>query len=232
MREVGLDGHGVGLQLGGALEHGHDHGAGLELGVLNEVAEEGAEDEVGNGNRVTGDVLTAMVVELLLTEGHELAESGDHLRDQLVGLRWILVESGASDGAHDVSPAVNNRVAVAGGLPVLRVVVAVADTERAEHGTELSHVDFLATDVSIDLRETSAELRGGALSHFDGNFLVGLTVMREHLLKRVSATVANVEVGVLDSAGKNALLSRTSGTWLRGGRRGVAAHLFSSKIFL
>jgi len=152
---------------------------------------------------------------------------------KLGGLVLVRGEGEASEGTLDVAPGVDDGVAVAGHLPVLGVVVAVTDAEGAHLGAELTHVNVLAADVSIDLGETSTELGRGALAGVDDDLLPRLTVVSEHLLKRVSAALTKAEVGELDSARDNALLANAAGgAWLGGGSGGVAAHFFKSKISL
>ena len=92
-------------------------------------------------------------------------------------------------------------------------------------------VGFVFTRREVNLRQASTELRGGARTHIDCNFLVILTKVREHLLKRISTAVANVEVRVLDNTWNLTLL--TTSFRLSCACRCVATHLcFDQRYFL
>ena len=107
-------------------------GGALDLegrgGVLDVVANVGGHDEVSDGELVASDELLAVVGEGLLDEGVELVDVGSPGGDGGILLVGGSEEPGAEE-VHLVTPAVDDRVAVAGGLPVLGVVEAVADAE-------------------------------------------------------------------------------------------------------
>ena len=96
----------------------------------------------------------------------------------------------------EVGPCVDNRVGVAGLLPVLGVVVAVLDAERAEDGTKLSKTVLFATNSDGSLGETTTKLSTLALSlcclpslWIPRLLVVSLTVVLEKLFERATATL-------------------------------------------
>ena len=113
-------------------------------GVIDVVANVGGHDEVSDGELVASDELLAVVGEGLLDEGVELVDVGSPGGHGGILLVRVSEEPGAEE-VYLVTPAVDDRVAVAGGLPVIGVVEAVADAEGVHDGGELSHTDFLGT---------------------------------------------------------------------------------------
>ena len=193
----GFDDHvSVGLGLRGIVKGGSERCGSGEHWVLEAVvADVGCDDEVTDSDLVASDEFATVMLEVGLDESVEFFDEGE---ESLEGLALRLLIWSKSDSAKlslKIRPGVNEWVDVAGLSPVLRVVVAKADTERTQDSTELSHASGLATLSDVSLRETAAELTavtallsGFPASEVEVGLLVRLTVVLEHLSEGITTT--------------------------------------------
>ena len=184
--EVSLTSVDIRLELGSLSELSLNGRSNRALRVHDVVAHVGGQDEVGDGHLVARNILTAAVGQGLLDQAVELYQD---LSELFKLLRLLLFgrEKGSSSGVGDVAPSIDDRVAVAGGLPILGIVVAELDAEAVHDCAELGQV--LAA--SFDLRQSRSELALRLLARLhDSCFLNGLTSVLAHLLDGVSAAAA------------------------------------------
>ena len=211
----GFDDHvSVGLGLGSIVKGGSERlGTGEHWVLEAVVADVSCDDEVTDSDLVASDELAAVMVEVGLDESVEFLDEGEESFEGFAFSLLIGSKSNSSELSLEIRPGVNEWVDIAGLSPVLRVVVAEADTERAQDSTELSHTSGLATLSDVGLRETTAELTAvtALLSGFPASevkvgLLVGLSVILEHLSEGITTT-ETFEVFPANLGGDNTFLS-------------------------
>ena len=114
--------------------------------------------------------------------------------------------------------SINNGVAVACSLPVLRVVVAVTNAKGSHDCTELGHLDFFSTNICTSLGKAGTELTRRSLTRRNRILFPSLSVVGKHLLERVSTALTFTEVRELNCTIDDALFLATALARLRRGR--------------
>ena len=221
VRELLHDIGAVGLELGSFVESSLELRAEGILSVHHEVSDPGSHDELGDRDLVASGPLLVVVVQVLLH--HLVVELSN--RDEGRNVCLLLVLRSEEDGralGKDIGECVNDRVGIAGHLPVLSVVVAELDAEHAEDGAHLRETVLLSVDSDECVRKSTSKLTAISSSllglpglGFPRFLVVLLAVVLKDLLKRVAAAV-EAEVSPLNLLLEDsfALGSFASGAWL------------------
>ena len=219
--EGGLACLGIGLELRGRVKLGLKSGRDGVHWVKDEVTSVGSENEVSNRHLVAGSVLAIVVQEVFLDQAVESSANVLELGDSSSLGLLISCEENTSCSAHNITPSINDRVAVARSLEVLGIIVAKPLTKVAVGSAELG----VLLTIDLGLWEAGAELTGRALAWHNLCALPSLTGVGAHLLKRVSTAFATTEIGDVDGAWDGSLLaSAARRIRSRCGCGGIAAH--------